>query len=304
MTASPRTRQVVIALAVLLPALCLTLLSLAGERTRAARLSERHARELARLLALQQESSIEQARDILLALSRLGAVKSRNAASCSALFADVVRGSARYANVGLLAADGTVLASGQVDKGPMSLADRPYFQRAVRSRCLSIGDYQVGRLTERPTMNVALPLLDGLGNVENVLYAALDLSGLDEAFERAALPGGSAVLLLDPSGTVAAWVPERAGTEGHAFPESPLVKAMMAAPTEGAIEAEGLDGGVRWFGFAPVAVEGGEGVPRIAVGVPLLVADAGASGAIWLSLGGLAAIAVAVVALACAWKGE
>lgn len=302
MAASPRTRQVVIALAVLLPALCLSLLGLARERTRAERLSERHARELARLAAMQQESSFEQARDLLVVLSRTPAVKGRNAAACSALFADAVGASARYANVGLLAADGTVLASGLAEKGPMSLVDRPYFQRAVRTRCFSIGDYQVGRLTERPTINVALPLLDGVGNVENVLFAAIDLSGLDEAFARMALPSGSAVLLLDPSGTVAAWVPERADVEGHAF-DCALVRAMRDG-TEGSIETEGLDGEVRRFGFAPVAVEGGEGIPRIAVGVPLGVADAGGAGALWLSLGGLAAIAVVALALAGAWGRE
>ena len=300
MAASPRTRQVVIALAVLLPALCLSLLGLARERTRAERLSDRHARELARLVAMQQESSIEQAQDLLVVLSRMSTVKGRSAAACSALFADAVRASARYANVGLLAADGTVLASGQAEKGPMSLGDRPYFQRAVRTRCFSIGDYQVGRLTGRPTINVALPLLDGVGNVENVLFAAIDLSGLDEAFARMGLPSGSAVLLLDPSGTVAAWLPEREETEGHAFPESALVRAMRDG-AEGAIETEGLDGEVRRFGFAPVAVEGGEGIPRIAVGVQLGVADAGGSGALLLSLGGLAATAVVVLVLAVAW---
>ncbi|MEK7866648.1 MAG: cache domain-containing protein [Planctomycetota bacterium] len=300
MAASPRARQVVIALAVLLPALCLSLLGLARERTRAARLSERHARELARLLAMQQESTIEEARGLLVVLSRLPAVRGRNTSACASLFVDAIRGSARYANVGMLAADGTVLASGLAEKGPMSLGDRPYFKRAVRSRCFSIGDYQIGRLTGRPTINVALPLLDAMGNVENVLFAALDLSGLDEAFARMALPSGSAVLLLDPSGTVAAWVPERAETEGHAFPDSPLVKAMREG-TEGAIEAEGLDGAARWFGYAPVAVEGGEGMPRVAVGVPLEAADAGYSGALWLSLGGLGVLAIVALALACAW---
>ncbi len=302
MAASVRTRQVTIALAVLLPALCVSLLGLARERTRSARLSERHARELARILALTQESAIQQARDFLLVLSRVPAVKARNASACDALFTDTLRGTSRFANVGLLAADGQVLASGLAEKGPMSLGDRPYFQRAVRTRCFSIGDYQVGRLTGRPTINVALPLLDGLGNVEHVLYAAIDLSAFDAAVERMALPSGSAALLLDPAGTVAAWVPERTETEGHAFPESPLVRAMRDG-AEGAIEAEGLDGEARWFGYAPVAVEGGEGVARVAVGVPPVVADGGLAGALWLSVGGLAAIGVVALALACAWRG-
>ncbi len=91
MAASVRTRQVTIALAVLLPALCVSLLGLARERTRSARLSERHARELARILALTQESAIQQARDFLLVLSRVPAVKARNASACDAVFTDTLK---------------------------------------------------------------------------------------------------------------------------------------------------------------------------------------------------------------------
>lgn len=298
---SPRARLVGIAIAVLVPCLALLLLGAGLARGRAHRAAERHAIELARLAALRQEAVIDAARDLLTLLSTLPSVQGGSPEAASALLARVVKGDARYVNVGVLSTDGSVIASGQPMKGPMSLADRPYFQRAVRGRCFAIGDYQVGRLTDTATMNVALPMLDAAGNVTRVVYAAVDLAEFHEAARRMALPMGSAVMLLDPAGTVAAWVPARANTEGHAFRDLALVKAMLAEPVEGSIEAPGVDGATRLFGFAPVTTEGGDGAPRVAVGLPMAEVDEGIVGSVWIALGGGAVIAVLAFALAWAW---
>ncbi len=234
-------------------------------------------------------------------LSTLPSVQGGSPEATSTILARLMKTDARYTNVGVLSSDGTVLASGQPMKGPMSLADRPYFQRAMRGRSFAIGDYQVGRLTDTPTLNVALPLLDTAGNVTRVLYAAIGLAEFHEAARRMALPEGSAVMLLDPAGTVAAWVPARANTEGHAFRDLALVKAILAEPVEGSIEAPGPDGATRLFGFAPVTTEGGEGVPRVAVGLPTAGMDADLVGSLWLALGGGAVIAALALTLAWAW---
>lgn len=292
---SARTRQVVIVLAVLLPAVCLSLLGLAQERARVARLSERHARELARMMALTQESTIEQARDLLVVLSRTAAVRSRNASACSRTFADAIRASSRFADIGLLAADGTVIARGLPDAGPTSLADRPHVRRAVQTRCFSIGEYKAGQ----PSLEVALPLVDGVGNVEGALFGSIDLSRLDEAMMRVGFPSGSAVMLLDPAGTVVAWIPECEDVEGRPL-DGPLARAIRES-AEGAVKAEGPDGVTRWFGFAPIAVEGAAAASRIAVGIPNTVAEAGLDRSLRFAVGGLAVIGLVGIVLALAW---
>jgi hypothetical protein len=59
-----------------------------------------------------------------------------------------------YANIGLIDPLGDVLCSVVKTSGPVNVADRPYFQQALRSRDFSHGSYQVGLLTgkSRPNM--------------------------------------------------------------------------------------------------------------------------------------------------------
>ena len=59
------------------------------------------------------------------------------------------------------------------------LGDRVYFRRALETREFAIGEYQVGRLTEKASVNFGYPVLDDAGDVHAVVFAALDLAWLE-----------------------------------------------------------------------------------------------------------------------------
>ena len=83
-------------------------------------------------------------------------------------------------------------------------------------------------------------------NLESLQQVSAELAG--------ATRGRDSVLVIDPStGTLLARGPDNERMVGRTFADHPLVAAMRASPQGGSIDAPGLDGVPRIFGFAPSA---------------------------------------------------
>src|SRR5215210_5199236 len=144
---SLRVRLLLLVLLAVLPALGLILYGAAEQRRQAADTLRAEGLRLARLAAGDQEDLNESSRQLLIILARLPAVRDRDAAACSALFVELLRLYPRYANLGVAGADGEIFCSGLPLGGPVNIADRAYFQRALQTHDFAIGDYQIGRVS-------------------------------------------------------------------------------------------------------------------------------------------------------------
>lgn len=60
--------------------------------------------------------------------------------------------------------------------GRINLTDRLYFRKLLETCVLAAGDYQIGRVTGKNSVNFGYPVPDAAGNVEVVVFIALDLS--------------------------------------------------------------------------------------------------------------------------------
>src|SRR5262245_44545043 len=109
--ASLRTRLLLLVLLAAIPALVLTLYTNLEERQLRKALVQEHAMRLARLISADYERLIEDARQLVVSLARLPAVRDRNRTACNALFTDLLTQHASYANLGVIDADGPVLCS-------------------------------------------------------------------------------------------------------------------------------------------------------------------------------------------------
>ncbi len=142
------------------------------------------------------------------------------------LFADYPR----YANLGVIKANGDVVASALAVTNTPNLADSPYFRRALSSRAFSIGDYEVGRISGARTVNLCYPVLDRSGQVRAVVLAALDLDWLDAsdyALQKL-LPDGATWTRIDTNGTILVRHPALGKRlVGEPLPEKPLLNAFL-----------------------------------------------------------------------------
>jgi PAS domain S-box-containing protein len=131
----------------------------------------------------------------------------------------------------VIKANGEVSASALPLTNTVNLADRSFFQCALSTRDLSIGDYQVGRITGKPSFNLSYPVIDPSGRVQAVVFAALDLdwlNGSDYALQMQ-LPAGATWTKIDGKGTILARYPaQEKWLVGQPMPDMALLKSFLA----------------------------------------------------------------------------
>lgn len=200
--ASLRLRLVALVILAVLPVLGVLGYSAAVQRNQARIDAHAGALRLVRLAALEQGRILDSARQLLVVLSELPPIQLLQTEPCDALLRGILLKDRSYGNLGVIAPDGTVVCSALPLAGPTNLRDRIYFQRAVGTRAFAMGDYQIGRITGKPGLNVAYPLIDGNGPVRGVVFAALDLAWISQIGGNVELPRGAAVAVLNKEGRI------------------------------------------------------------------------------------------------------
>jgi signal transduction histidine kinase len=296
-----RVRLLLLVLLAVIPALGLTLYTNLEERQLRKAQVQEHALRLSRIVSADHERLVEGARQLLVTLARLPAVRERNRAACNALFADLLTQQSSYANLAVIDADGNVFCSALPMTGQVYAGDRAYFRRALETREFAIGEYQVGRITGKATVNFGYPVLDDAGHVRAVVVAALDLAWLNELASQAGLPPGSMLTVIDRHGTILSRYPDEGKWVGKLMPEPLVLKAIAAQQGNGTTEAPGTDGIPRLFSFAPFGGGAQSASAYVSVGIPAAVAFAGANQILARNIATLGL--VAGLALAAAWVG-
>ncbi len=254
---------------------------------------------LIRMASAEQQRLIDETRVLLAGLARRPEIVGRQDAACGALLLETLRLYPRYANLGAADAAGNVFCSALPLTPPVSIADRAYFRMAVERREFALGDYQVGRITGKASVNANYPVLDRAGQVQSVVFAALGLDWLNALAAEARLPPGAVLHVVDARGTILARYPDPRPWVGRAFPAAPSIRAVLTAGGEGTVEATGVDGVRRLYAFAPLTRPPHPGGPFVSIGIPAAVAYAGVTRLLARNLLGL--LLAAVLALSAAW---
>jgi serine phosphatase RsbU (regulator of sigma subunit) len=294
---SLRARLLVIVLLVSIPWLALVIYTQSDERKVAIANVGNDAMALVHIVTSNQAAQVEAARQLLLAFARLPQLRNKDRAACNALMREMLKAYPLYLNIGLIEPDGNITCSGIPMREPVNVADRLYFELALQARDFVVGDYQTGRVTGRPSINYAYPLLDAAGNVEAVIYIAQNLDWLTVALAGVQLPSGAILAVTDRNRTVLARVPPAEGALGQRVAEPALAAALAGRKVRGLVETEDAGGGRLWA-FAPL-IAGADFHAMIGLSKSVAFADIDRRLARNLFAFGL----VTVLALAAAWFG-
>lgn len=208
-------------------------------------------RTLAQLSALSTERQVEGARQLLgVVTSGLSLNVTGPPALCSDFLNNIRRTYPNYANVGFLDADGKILCDALSTQSEGNFTDRAYFQRAIATRSFAVGDYQVGRITGRASINFGMPVLDSQGAVRGVAFAALDVKHLS-LDAQIAVPPNTSVTVTDHNGTILATDAAQSSPISSRYPDTALYSAMKTLPG-GVIQAKDTNGASRLYAIAPV----------------------------------------------------
>lgn len=224
---------------------------------------------LARLVILRQESLIEQSRQTLLLISKLPQVRGTDSDLCHETLAGFLSDEKRFANFGIIDPAGKLFCSALPFEKGLDVSDRAYFKRAVESNGFSAGNYQIGRVTRKPTVNFGYAFNDAKGRILGVSYVALDLAWLAEFAQTADLPIGSKFIITDSNGIVLARYPSNQGVGATSEEENfPLKKIEYIEQGLGILEVTDKTKEKRFLVVAPLKLEGQEGFLHLIISVP------------------------------------
>ena len=290
-----RFRLILLVFLAVIPALGLTLYSGLEERRHALFQALADALEMAKNASRTQERMIEGAHQILIALSQMPQVHQRDSTACSTIFNNLLKQSKGYTGLIATKPNGDVFASARPIMQPINLAYRAWFQRVLQTRDFVIGEYQIGRISGKAQLVLAYPVLDDSGQLKAILSPGLDLDWLRELMTKTNLPAGTSLCVVDRKGMILFRDPEPEKLVGKPMPEVFIVKTILAKG-EGVVEAPGLDGVPRLFGFTSFGHD--SGAIYVSIGIPKKAAFAEANRNLvrnltWLGLMGALALAAA-----------
>ena len=174
-----------------------------------------NGQSLIKIAAIEEQGKINQIKEDLIIFSKLPFIKEFDTQRCNDQFAELLKISQAYANIGVLDRNGNLLCSGvQFVPGTINAADRTYFINAKTTDSFSVGEYQIGKVTNKATVNFGYPLYEPDGAFKGVIYIALDLNWMNNYLEQLDLPEGSIVSVVDHRGTVISSIKDSAYKTG------------------------------------------------------------------------------------------
>ena len=251
-----------------LPALALILSTAWEQRRQAVTGAEDDALRLARLAASDHDRLVEGARSLLTGLAQLSDVQMHNARACSALFAEVQQRFPLYSNIGAIRPDGRVFCSARPRPSSDDVANQPFFLHTLATREFTTSGYHLDPVSGKPILTLAYPAIDRGGATWAVVFAELELDWMAQLAEKAQLPRGTEVNVTAADGLILARYPDRANWAGRKAPQWAVIKAIQKSAGEGTLEATGLEGQRRIFGFTTLLDPRREGPAFVSVGIP------------------------------------
>ncbi|MBC7608380.1 MAG: PAS domain-containing protein [Polaromonas sp.] len=210
---------------------------------------------IARSAAQVGESRIEGTRQLLNGIASGPSLKRGNLVELCPVFLANIRKSLFYTNLGLLDTEGKLLCSAMPAGAATDFGDRAYFKDALATRSFVGGDYQVGRITDQPSMNFGIPVNDDAGALKGIAFAALDITRLDFSL-KIPLPPGVELTVTDRNGIIIGTAPSQGKRIGEALNDPVFKSALQSLPDE-AVDGTDMRGVRRIYAVTTV----GDSVP-------------------------------------------
>jgi len=293
---SIRARLIVVALLALAPLMIERMRGLEQARAEHAELTRGQVTDLVQGGVEAQRQTINSIRAVLQVVARVYARMAPDQADCNQTLADLASNIPWLLGLNIAAPDGRITCATDRRGIGLNVADRSYFQNAMRSPDLVLSDYLIGRIHLTPILVASLRMLKGDGSLDAVVFASIDLHWINELAATAARHEGTSVLMIDSAGTLMAASADAGAIVGRNFADNALVREMLAKD-EGTMTVAGPDGIPRIFSYVRVPWT----QARLAIGLDERVVHSRVDRELRIAFLQLAAVAILV--LLAAWFG-
>jgi hypothetical protein len=246
---SPLSRLLIIIFVALLPSIAIEIYNQTAARWAGEAQIEENALRMTKFFGAQQDRVVEGAQQLLITLSNLESVRTKDGATCARQFTRLIPNYQSYLAITAYALDGQPFCSSIASAARAE--DKSFFRMAVENKRFTIGNYASDRGVG--ILSFAHPILSDSGELLGVVEAQLKLAWLEAYFkEQLALSKrGASLTISDRYGTLLVRLP-RSGKIGKTLPDS--YRPVLAAEKEGTLRDNAFDGVWRVIGYVPVGL--------------------------------------------------
>src|SRR5258706_1722535 len=215
---------------------------------------QNQALSLAKLAAAEQQQIVQGIRQVLIAMSELPSIKTRDSQACDAYLAAIQQRFPAFIRFLVTDLNGRSFCNTNSDHRPINIAARPYFASILETCEFTVGEFSKGLATGRKIVQFALPFYGDDGRMGGVIVAGLNLDWLADYIARKGVPEGAALAITDRNGTYLARYPHNDRFVGTKMPGEKYLKM----DDRGAVDILNVDGVERIEGYSALqAVSGG-----------------------------------------------
>ena len=245
-----RTLLVILLTAAVLPLLVYSVVQSVLVTNAAVRRTSENLQFSATLVGAYQEQVAHAAQQLLVSVSESLRQSPPVGDSCDGYFQRLGARLPEYASLALADPTGMVVCSSAADRPKPSVADRLYFQSALRTGELALGSYTMGRIGGQPTVQFALAVKEPGRAPTGVVIASLNLSAIAERLSKIPVPAGARLQVTDATGVVLVVNPPQPQMIGQPL-LSPVLKAALQARSTGTEMGTDRLGRTRFYAFQP-----------------------------------------------------
>ncbi|HEY9279579.1 MAG TPA: EAL domain-containing protein [Eoetvoesiella sp.] len=213
------------------------------QRAHLADLSLKNAQTYVDLAAQDEIGLFNSTRKILDTVVTAPVIKQGDWKLCQRYLSNLLGVLSSFIDIGIIGPDGEPLCNSQAseDRARTTLADRPYFRRALEEAGLIIGNYQIGRFTQTPTIVVATRFHDQNNQIRGVVYAGLHLSEFVKSIKETQLAPEASLMVLDRDGVILSAFPANVGVAGQPITDQQIL-SLINRSDRGSSIIQGQDG--------------------------------------------------------------
>jgi signal transduction histidine kinase len=208
---------------------------------------------LARLSAAEQQQIVQGIRQVLIAMSELPSIKTRDSQACNAYLAGMQRRFPAFVTFLVSDLKGGSFCDTNSDHRPISVAARPYFADVLKTGTFTVGEFSAGLSTGRKVIQFALPFYGDDGRMGGVIVAGLSLDWLADYIARKGAPEGAALAITDRNGTYLARYPDNGRFVGTKMPGDKYLQM----GDRRAVDIRDVDGVERIEGYSALQADSG-----------------------------------------------
>ncbi|MCX7616309.1 MAG: cache domain-containing protein [Patescibacteria group bacterium] len=175
---------------------------------------ERNRLEMLRLTEIvggEISNFLQQTENILVGIGKFFDEEDyQNPYQCSKIleeFFQEINNHAAYLNIGILNPEGKIICSAIPFQEPIFASDRYYFIKALENKEMALGLFQIGRIINQPSLNIAYPLLDKESNVKGVIFIALNLKYFKNLIPLSPFLQDTEIVITDRNNTILFYYP-------------------------------------------------------------------------------------------------